>query len=90
MEIMVDKVTKEQVPFFGVFSIFASNHYPIQALYASVINLKLLAKYSTKGLDHTTPPIANTTFCPRELSETFILSMQSAHSNFPESSLLVL
>jgi hypothetical protein len=42
MEIMVDKVTKEQVPFFGVFSIFASNHHPIKAPYASVISLKII------------------------------------------------
>jgi hypothetical protein len=39
MEIMVDKVTKQQVIFFGVFGIFASNHHSIKAPYASVINL---------------------------------------------------
>jgi len=42
MEIMVDKVTKEQVSFFGVFTIFAANHHPIKAPYASVINLKII------------------------------------------------
>jgi len=39
MEIMVDKVTKEQVYFFGVFSIFAAYHHPI---IAPVINLKII------------------------------------------------
>jgi len=41
MENMLFKVTKEQVPFFGVFNIFASNHHPIKVPYASVMNLKI-------------------------------------------------
>jgi hypothetical protein len=42
MEMMVDKVTKKQISFFGVSSIFAANHHPIKVSYVSVINLKII------------------------------------------------
>jgi hypothetical protein len=50
MEIMVDKVTKEQVPFFEVFGTFASNHHPIKAPYASVINLTSIGWEQHQGI----------------------------------------